>query len=56
MIVTYVFNTEILEYLKKCFTVMTESNCAVVGEIALNKNVTVESSHFGNCKNTDSVE
>ena len=35
---------------------MTESNCTMVGEIALNKHMAIESAHFRDCEYADTTE
>ena len=55
LIVTDLFyrNANVFEYLKQSFSIMSESNCAVMRIASLNKNVTVETSPFRNRKYAD---
>ena len=49
-------NSDVLKYLIKCLSEMSESNCAVMREVLLDQNMTVEASHLRNSKHTDTSE
>ena len=45
-----------LEYLIQCLAMMSECNCSVMREAALDQYVTVETSHILDCEYTDAAE
>ena len=56
LIVADVLCAKVLKYLVNRLSVVTECNCAVVGESVFDKNVTVESAHFLDSKDTYATE
>ena len=51
-----ILNTEILQCIEDSLAVVTECNCTVVRIVLLDKNVAVESAHFGDSEYADSTE
>ena len=48
--------TDELEYLIQCLAVMSECNCSMVREAALDQYVTIETSHILDCEYADAAE
>ena len=48
--------TDELEYLIQCLAIMSECNCSMMREAALDQYVTVETSHIFDCEYTDASE
>ena len=49
-------NTDIFEYFKQSFSIMSECNCSVMWISSLDQYMTIETSHFRNRKYTDRTE
>ena len=51
-----ILNAEVLQCIEDSLAVVTECNCTVVRIVLLDKNVAVESAHFGDSEYADSAE
>ena len=56
LVVRDICYAQIFEDFKQRFAVVTECNCTVVRILFFDQNMTIESVHFGNCKDTDGTE